>query len=369
MLRFYEQKRKSGFRQFVFYINVIVFIVSAGYLLNYFNNGRLNRKSIDRLNKLVEDVQPQVDEEGNVDRYGSVREQYPDLAGRLTYRYYNKEMLLPVMQTDNNDDYIRSDCDKNPSDAGTPFFDYRCDVKNSLILVVYAHNMNDLSQFGALKEYKRKNYWQKYKTVILETKYEEPVEYEVVAAFYSRIYKPGDKAFRYYAYFDFKDKETYDYYIENIKKLALYDTGIVPEYGDKLLLMSTCDYVQGIDNGRFAVLARKTTKTVKSEEELKFDNKTATPEETQKPDDEDNNTSNNSNNNTTQTKKPVSRTTPKPVVTKAPTKKPTATPKPTPKPTPTLEPTPKPTVEPTQEPTEQPDPIDPPGDESFFQPW
>ena len=37
--------------------------------------------------------------------------------------------------------------------------------------------------------------------------------------------------------------------------MALYDTGVTAEYGDRLLTLSTCDYLE--DDSRFVVVARK----------------------------------------------------------------------------------------------------------------
>ena len=38
------------------------------------------------------------------------------------------------------------------------------------------------------------------------------------------------------------------------QELALYDTGVTAEYGDKLITLSTCDYSR--TNGRMVVVAK-----------------------------------------------------------------------------------------------------------------
>ena len=43
--------------------------------------------------------------------------------------------------------------------------------------------------------------------------------------------------------------------IAEVKKLALYETGLTAEYGDKLLTLSTCEYT--LNNGRFVVVAKR----------------------------------------------------------------------------------------------------------------
>ncbi len=117
--------------------------------------------------------------------------------------------------------------------------------------------MKDLSQFGALKEYKKESYRKSHPYIYYESMYEKQKKYEVVAAFYSEVYDGEEDVFRYYAYFDLENKATYDYYLYNIRRIAEYNTGIRPEYGDRLIVLSTCDYTKNKENGRFAVLARE----------------------------------------------------------------------------------------------------------------
>ena len=44
-------------------------------------------------------------------------------------------------------------------------------------------------------------------------------------------------------------------FMENDRARQLYDTGVIAEYGDKLLPLSTCEYTY--PNGRFVVVAKK----------------------------------------------------------------------------------------------------------------
>lgn len=258
MLRFY--RRKLDLAIFTFLASTGVFIICITILVAYAMSGIFSDKKIEKLNKIIEE---EVIDNNAVDRYANIRDKYPDLSGFITYNYYNKKNKLPVMQTKDNHYYLYRDIKGVTSKKGTPFIDYRCDVEKTLLLVVYAHNMNDLSQFGALKEYRKESYYKKYPYIYLETQYEEEAKYEVVSAFFSEIYPDDVKdVFRYYAYFDLKSQAEYGYFIYNIKKMALYPTGIRPKYGEKLVLLSTCDRTQRKKDGRFAVVARKVDDTI-----------------------------------------------------------------------------------------------------------
>ena len=50
-------------------------------------------------------------------------------------------------------------------------------------------------------------------------------------------------------------EEEFNAYVAKCKELALYDTGISAQYGDKLITLSTCEH--SISNGRFVVVAKK----------------------------------------------------------------------------------------------------------------
>lgn len=86
----------------------------------------------------------------------------------------------------------------------------------------------------------------------------EEREYEVIAAFQSRVYGADEQGvFRYYQYADLTEPKAFESYLSQVYKAALYDTGVKAQPGDCILLPSTCSY--HTENGRFAVVARQKT--------------------------------------------------------------------------------------------------------------
>lgn len=59
----------------------------------------------------------------------------------------------------------------------------------------------------------------------------------------------------YFLYTDLSYEVTFNSYLEQVMESALYDTGVTAQFGDTLLVLSTCNY--HIENGRFVVVARK----------------------------------------------------------------------------------------------------------------
>ncbi len=161
----------------------------------------------------------------------------------------------PVMHTPQYPEYyLHRAFDGSHAGSGLPFMDAACDPEGSYYLV-YGHHMKNGSMFGTLPEYAKKEYRDEHPIIYFDTLYEQR-EYEVVTAFYSRVYERDAKnVFRYYSYKDLPDQETFDEYVSNVRAVALYDADFELSFGDELLVLSTCDY--HYDDGRFVLVARR----------------------------------------------------------------------------------------------------------------
>ncbi len=160
----------------------------------------------------------------------------------------------PVMHTpDDPEKYLHADFNGEYSFAGTPFVDAKCSLDSDNLLI-YAHNMLDGSMFRSLLNYQEVTYWQEHPSIYFSTLYEEG-EYEVLAAFYDRVYYKTETVFKFYQFIDAADEAEFDEAIAQFQEKSLYDTGVTAAYGDKLITLVTCAY--HTDNGRFVVVARK----------------------------------------------------------------------------------------------------------------
>lgn len=79
------------------------------------------------------------------------------------------------------------------------------------------------------------------------------LDYEVMVVFKTTVY--DGQGFLFDLFADAKTEEDFRAYTDKCKSLALYDTDVEAEYGDKLITLSTCEYSQ--KNGWFAVVAKK----------------------------------------------------------------------------------------------------------------
>lgn len=183
--------------------------------------------------------------------YRDLYEENPDLAGWLHIE--GAGIDLPVMQTPgDNEYYLRRGFDRLYSTAGTLFLDARCSLEvPTANWLVYGHNMADGSMFGGLDRYEDETFYREHPTFTFDTLYEEGT-WQVAAVLRTEL---GADALPYYAFFDADGRADWQEKVDAILALALYDTGVVPEYGDQLLTLSTCGTTTPGTGERFAVLA------------------------------------------------------------------------------------------------------------------
>ena len=160
----------------------------------------------------------------------------------------------PVMQTpDNRDYYLKHNFNKQWSDWGAIYARENCDINApSDNITLYGHHMMDGSMFAQLDFYKKKDYWQEHQTFSFDTLYEHHT-YQIFAVF--KTSGTSGKGYPYHQFVNAANEEAFNEFVNTIKDMSFYDTGITAEYGDKLLCLSTCEYT--LDNGRFVVVAKR----------------------------------------------------------------------------------------------------------------
>ncbi len=177
-----------------------------------------------------------------------------DMAGWLQIPDTNID--YPVMWTPENEEfYLRKGFDGEYDKAGCLILDTDSNVEPATTnLIIHGHNMKAGTMFGKLEKYEDAEYAASHSIVNLYTP-ENLRTYEVVAVFYSQVYKKSDTVFKFYKFFEANSQEEFLDFYNNIKELSLYDTGVTAEYGDRFITLSTCSY--HVDNGRFVVVAKE----------------------------------------------------------------------------------------------------------------
>lgn len=190
------------------------------------------------------------DENGMLVEYGEIYELNNDLVGWL--RIDGTKLDNPVMQTpDRPNYYLDHDFYGNSSAWGAVYAREECDLKEpSDNITLYGHNMRDGSMFATLNDYIYQETWENNPFIFFDTLTDYHV-YKIFAVF--KTTATLGEGFTYHNMIDAEDKADFDKFVATCKDLSFYDTGITPEYGDKLICLSTCEYT--LENGRLVVAA------------------------------------------------------------------------------------------------------------------
>ena len=198
---------------------------------------------------------PTVESTAILPQYRALYEENPDLVGWL--RIDGTDIDLPVVQTPgDNEYYLRRGFDRFYAMGGTLFLDERCSLSPDAPAdnwLIYGHNMRDGSMFGQLVYYRDEDFYKAHPTFTFDTLYKHAT-WQVVAALDTAL---GADEQPYYMFFDAANKLDWQRRVEAITALALYDTGVTPEYGTQLLTLSTCGDTRPDTDARFAILAMR----------------------------------------------------------------------------------------------------------------
>ena len=184
------------------------------------------------------------------DKYAAVYEQNSDFIGWISIE--DTKINYPVMQTPGNKDfYLKHAFDKSYSEYGVPYMQENCKLCLSDNCVIYGHHMQDGSMFADLCKYESEDFYKEHKTIHFDT-LAGFGEYEIVCVFKTAAYSAD--GFKYYHFVDAADAAEFNSFLSACQSLALYDTGVSAEYGDKLITLSTCEYSRS--NGRMVIVAK-----------------------------------------------------------------------------------------------------------------
>ncbi len=160
----------------------------------------------------------------------------------------NTNINYPVVQTNNNEYYLKHAFNKSSNSAGWVFMDYRNDVNNlSDNTIIYGHGRLDKTVFGSLKDSLNKS-WQKNKNnyaIWLST----PKENMVWQIF--SIYTIQSES--YYITTNFNSVEQKQKWLDTMKERNTATNTTNVNVNDKILTLSTC---QNNEGGRIVVQAK-----------------------------------------------------------------------------------------------------------------
>jgi sortase B len=238
-----------------------VFALSVYYLVSYLLEGK---KAEDEFGKLRYEPTVAATESPGADAdadYPQRQAHYQELYGKNKdfvgwLRLYDMPIDYPVMHTPANQDYyLHRNFEKKYSGAGTLFTAAQTDTeKPSDVIIIYGHKMKNGSMFGRLSSLEEKSFYQKHRYIQLDT-LKVRRHYVIFRVLKTVVNTGKSDEYRYYDYDDFTDEADFQAFMAESKKKEFFDSGEKVSFGDKILLLSTCEYSR--KNSRLLIMARE----------------------------------------------------------------------------------------------------------------
>ena len=248
------RKARTFFAFLLIIISLAVLLFSGYQLYNILSVNHKESKDNEKVTSMINDSAPErtTNDDGILLLYEELHNQNSDMIGWI--KIDDTEINYPVMYTPNEPEYyLRRNFYKASAISGTPFVGEGCTV-DDLCFVVYGHMMNNNTMFAQIKDYKDKEFWEAHQIVHFDTIYEQR-QYQIVAAFYTKIPKPGEEGFRYYDLVGNITEKEFSALKSGITSLQQYNTGYDIDPNKQTLLLSTCSY--HVKDGRFVVVAQR----------------------------------------------------------------------------------------------------------------
>ena len=263
-----DKNKKTKGKIFTYIIMILCLssiIFSLYTILNWFyDNSKIRQisteidKNIDTKNSSSKGklVNPPTDKNSNYYYYAKIPFYEVSLAILLAknndtvgfIRMRNTKVNYPIVQTTDNNYYLKHSFDKTENKAGWIFMDYRNDINNLKDnTIIYGHARLDKTIFGSLKDTLSPS-WQKNKDnyVIFLSTLKENMIFQIFSIY--TIQKEG-----YYITTNFSNKTKKRQWLKTMKErnIAQIDTEV--NENDKILTLSTCQNNQG---GRIVIQAK-----------------------------------------------------------------------------------------------------------------
>ena len=182
-----------------------------------------------------------------------LKKETPDIIGWIEIEETN--INYPVLQGEDDDYYLTHNYKKEKTKNGAIFLTskYNWNISNNNY-IIYGHNkMSSDQMFSDLLKYADEEFYNNHPIIRFTTE-EDDKEYNIISVFKARVYYKSEKnVFRYYNFINYESEEEYNSFINEAKKVSLYNIEETPKFGQELLTLITCSY--HTEDGRFVVIA------------------------------------------------------------------------------------------------------------------
>ncbi|MDR1815817.1 MAG: class B sortase, partial [Clostridiales Family XIII bacterium] len=254
-----KRRRRNAGTIILIILCAAVFAFSAWQLIKYYHANNVAESGFEEIRPpAVSDeggVQTELTYEDLLPYYKQLKAENEDFVGWL--RIPDTVIDYPVMQTKppkNPEYYIDKNFKKEYQAAGSIFASEISDVdRPSDAVILYGHHMKTGTMFGSMGDFLKQDFFDAHRDVIFDTMTGRN-EYVIYGLFKTQVYTDDPAEFAYYSVSDFTTQSAFDDFMKQVDaKLQISDAAMRPMLGDKILMLSTCEYSQ--ENGRLVIVA------------------------------------------------------------------------------------------------------------------
>lgn len=257
-----KENSKSLINIIILLVLITIIILSSIYIVKYLVMQKEAKEESELLNDIdiMENDLEQIKTENSIviskeiermTKIKKLQEENSDIVGWIEIEGTN--INYPVLQSEDDEYYLTHNYKKEKSEKGSIFLSSKYDWKlPSNNLLIYGHNLVSGQMFNSLLKYRDENFYKKYPNIRFTTQ-KEDLKFEIISAFYSKVFSKSEKnVFRYYNFVTAESEKDYNNFVKNAKETSLYETNKDAKYGDRLITLVTCSY--HVEDGRFVVI-------------------------------------------------------------------------------------------------------------------
>lgn len=237
-------------------IALAVFVYAAYGLFDIFIDYYKNRQLLNDLQETFYDAaSAEIDDvEANNNNwqirpgFDQLLSQNEDVVGWITID--GTQIDYPILQAEDNVKYLNRNFYHEESRAGSIFLDYRNDIRliDERNIVIYGHRMKDGSMFQHITKFLDEDFFNEHRMIEFDTLYDH-YEAEIFAVYNTLT------SFDYIQTY-FEDDADFERLLSEIKGYSKFSPDVEVTPDDKIITLSTCDYVLDKDKGRLVLHAK-----------------------------------------------------------------------------------------------------------------
>lgn len=267
-----KDSTKEKIRKLIMDVAIITIIGCCFAFTDLFIERQEQLKQKEEINEIIVDTDD-FDDNQYVEAWQDVFAKYPSIKFpenmNLKYSYLyavnqdlvgwvkinNTNLDVQVVQSKDNDYYLKRDFYGKTSRYGCPYLDFKNDPRylddNT---VIYGHHMTDGLMFSNLDKYKTLEGYKESPIIEYSTLY-ETYYFKVFAAFISNAKLVDDNG-KYFNFIvtDFLTDEKFNGFVDEVEKRSIFKTDVSVQPDDKLITLITCSYE--FDSARLVVMGR-----------------------------------------------------------------------------------------------------------------